>query len=137
MYARHPCDYAQTAAFIHEVRGGRFRFGVGVSHGPNAARCGVQAGKPLADIRRFVEELRAGAPQAGELPPIMLATLRRKMVALAAEIAQGAVWANAARSHMTASLRAPARGHARTTPTFFIGNMIPTWWTPITPPAPP
>ena len=61
-------------------------------------------GKPLEDMRRFVDDLKTGAKQAGELPPIVLATLRKKMVALAGEIAQGAVWANAARSHMPASL---------------------------------
>ena len=27
MYTRHAHDYAQTAAFIHEISGGRFRFG--------------------------------------------------------------------------------------------------------------
>src|SRR5215831_17921299 len=104
IYSRHPHDYAHTAALIHELARGRFRFGIGVSHGPTLARLRLQAGKPLADIRKFVEELRAGAPQAGALPPITLATLRAKMVELAAEIAQGAVWANAARSHMKASL---------------------------------
>src|SRR5438874_12371265 len=38
IYARHPYDYAATAAFIHEVSGGRFRFGAGVSHGPTNER---------------------------------------------------------------------------------------------------
>ena len=47
------------------------------------------------------------------------------MVALAGEIAQGAVWANAARSHMAASL-AHLPAAARQDPSFFIGNMIPT-----------
>ena len=47
------------------------------------------------------------------------------MVALAGEIAQGAVWANAARSHMATSLgHLPAS--ARQNPNFFIGNMVPT-----------
>ena len=47
------------------------------------------------------------------------------MVALAGEIAQGAVWANAARSHMAASLsHLPAA--LRTDPGFFIGDMVPT-----------
>jgi alkanesulfonate monooxygenase SsuD/methylene tetrahydromethanopterin reductase-like flavin-dependent oxidoreductase (luciferase family) len=47
------------------------------------------------------------------------------MVALAGEIAQGAVWANAARSHMTASLsHLPAA--ARSDPDFSVGNMLPT-----------
>ncbi|HEU5217831.1 MAG TPA: LLM class flavin-dependent oxidoreductase, partial [Gemmatimonadales bacterium] len=39
--------------------------------------------------------------------------------------AQGAVWANAARSHMPESLKALPDA-ARTGPDFFIGNMVPT-----------
>jgi len=38
IYLRHPHDYAQTAALIHELSRGRFRFGIGVSHGPTHAR---------------------------------------------------------------------------------------------------
>ncbi len=125
IYTRHAFDFAQTAALIHELSGGRFRFGVGISHGPAHERLGVKPGKPLEDMRRFVQDLKAGAKQVGELPPITLATLRKKMTALAGEIAQGAVWANAARSHMPESLRAlPAA--ARTSADFFIGNMVPT-----------
>jgi alkanesulfonate monooxygenase SsuD/methylene tetrahydromethanopterin reductase-like flavin-dependent oxidoreductase (luciferase family) len=125
IYTRHPVDFAQTAAFIHEVSGGRFRFGAGVSHGPTHARLRVTVGKPLQDIRRFVEDFRVAAAEAGELPPVTLATLRQKMVALASEIAQGCVWANAARSHMPASL-AHVPAARRNDPAFFIGNMIPT-----------
>jgi alkanesulfonate monooxygenase SsuD/methylene tetrahydromethanopterin reductase-like flavin-dependent oxidoreductase (luciferase family) len=85
----------------------------------------LSAGNPLEDMRRFVTELGAGARQAGALPPLVLAALRHKMVALAGEIAQGAVWANAARSHMAASLsHLPAA--LRSDPGFFIGNMLPT-----------
>jgi len=125
IYARHPSDYAHTAALIHELSDARFRFGIGVSHAPAHARLGVTAGKPLADMRRFVSELRGAAKQLGELPPLTLATLRRQMVALAGEIAEGVVWANAARSHMAASLsHLPAS--ARENPEFFIGNMVPT-----------
>jgi len=124
IYSRHPHDYAHTAAFVHEVSGGRFRFGIGVSHSPTLARLKVSAGKPLEDMRRFVNELGAGAKQSGALPPIVLAALREKMVALAGEIAQGAVWANAARSHMAASLsHLPAA--QRGDPRFFVGNMLP------------
>src|SRR5262249_42356008 len=104
IYARHVSDYANTAALVHELSGGRFRFGIGVSHGPSHRRLGVTPGRPLDDIRRFVDELKTWAQQSGELPPLVLATLRKQMVALAGEIAQGAVWANAARSHMKASL---------------------------------
>jgi len=125
IYTRHPADYAQSAALMHELSQGRFRFGIGISHGPTYDRLGLTVGKPLSDIRRFVHDLRAGAGQAGELPPIVLATLRQKMVQLAGEIAQGAVWANAVRSHMTQSLRyLPVE--KRQDPAFFIGNMVPT-----------
>lgn len=125
IYTRHPFDYAQTASLVHELSGGRFVFGVGVSHGPVYARLGLQTGKPLADMRRFIERLRTSAQQgAGEFPPIALATLRKKMVALAGEIAEGCVWANGARSHMPESLSVlPSEKRAGD---FFIGNMIPT-----------
>lgn len=123
IYTRHPFDYAQTAAFIHELSRGRFRFGIGVSHDVMNAHFGVKAGKPLADMRRFVDQLRQGAQRWGDLPPIILATLRKKMVALSGEIAQGAVWANAARSHMRTSLSVLPET-VRTT--FFVGDMIPT-----------
>lgn len=124
LYARAASDYAQTAALIHELSGGRFHFGVGVSHESMLRRMGLQAGRPLADMRRFVGELRA-AERTGEQPPIVVAALRRGMVALAGEIAEGVVFANASRSHMRESLAAlpPARLAAAD---FFIGNMIPT-----------
>jgi alkanesulfonate monooxygenase SsuD/methylene tetrahydromethanopterin reductase-like flavin-dependent oxidoreductase (luciferase family) len=125
IYTRHAFEYAQTAAVIHELSGGRFRFGIGVSHAPAHERLGLAPGKPLDDIRRFVGEVKGYAPQVGAIPPITLATLRRKMVALAGDIADGAVWANAARSHMAASLDAlpPA---ARQRADFFVGDMVPT-----------
>ncbi len=124
IYLRHPVDLASAGAFIHEVSGGRFRLGIGVSHGPVHDRLGVQTGKPLSDIRDYVEAMRATERQSGALPPIVLATLRDKMLGLAVEIADGAVWANASLSHMAAQLAAvPAERRAAG---FSIGNMIPT-----------
>lgn len=124
LYMRHVSDYAQSAAMIHELSGGRFRFGVGVSHGPMHKRAGITAGKPLADMREFVEGLRA-VPRIGELPPIVVAGLRQKMVSLSAEIAEGVVFANASCSHMPRSLSALPKSK-RQSDEFFIGNMIPT-----------
>ena len=106
IYTRHPFDYAQTASFIHELSGGRFRFGIGVSHGPIHQRLGLQVGKPLGDIRHFIGEVQKSVPKIDMLPPMVLATLRKPMVRLAGEIAQGALWANAARSHMADSITA-------------------------------
>jgi alkanesulfonate monooxygenase SsuD/methylene tetrahydromethanopterin reductase-like flavin-dependent oxidoreductase (luciferase family) len=124
IYQRTLLDFAQSAAVMHEVSGGRFRLGIGVAHGPSHIRMGVTPGKPLGDIRGFVERFRA-QEGLGTLPPIIIAALRRKMVALAGEIAEGVVFANASRSHMAASLAALPEAK-RTDPDFFIGNMIPT-----------
>lgn len=123
IYTRHPSEYAATASMIHELSGGRFVFGIGVSHGPVHAGLGLQVGKPLSDVRNFVEKLRA--TPAGELPPVVLATLRRRMIELAGEIADGIVWANGVRSHMAESL-ACLPAEKRSSPDFFVGNMIPT-----------
>jgi alkanesulfonate monooxygenase SsuD/methylene tetrahydromethanopterin reductase-like flavin-dependent oxidoreductase (luciferase family) len=124
IYFRQVSDFAQTASFIHEVSDGRFRFGIGVSHAPALKSRGLSGGKPLTDTRNFVEELRA-VPRAGELPPIVLATLRKKMIALSEEIASGMVFANGARSHMKESLSTLSAA-ARESDDFFIGDMIPT-----------
>ena len=124
IYQRTIGDFAQSAAAMHEISGGRFRLGIGVAHAPSHLRMGVTPGKPLGDIRDFVDKFRA-QDGLGPLPPIIVAALRRKMVALAGEIAQGVVFANASRSHMATSLAAlPA--DKRNDPGFFIGNMIPT-----------
>jgi alkanesulfonate monooxygenase SsuD/methylene tetrahydromethanopterin reductase-like flavin-dependent oxidoreductase (luciferase family) len=124
IYARTVEDFAHSAAYIHEASGGRFRFGIGVAHAPSHIRMGVTPGKPLGDIRAFVAKFRSyegiGAP-----PPIVLAALRQRMVALAGEIADGLVFANASRSHMARSLSViPAA--KRADPGFLVANMIPT-----------
>ncbi len=124
IYAQTAEEFAQAAAYLHEVSGGRFQFGIGVAHAPAHLRLGVTPGKPLADIRAFVEKVRS-CEDIGELPPIILAALRRRMVALAGEIGDGVVFANASRSHMAQSLAAlPAA--RRDDPAFFIGNRIRT-----------
>lgn len=124
IYYRQVVDFAQTASFIHEVSGGRFRFGIGVSHEPALNSRGISAGKPLTDTRNFITELKA-VPRAGELPPIVLATLRKKMIALSEEIGDGMVFANGARSHMKESLSVLS-DEKRLNASFFIGDMIPT-----------
>ena len=124
LYTRLPFDYAATTALIHELAGGRFRFGVGVSHGALLDRMGISFGKPLAEMRRFVEAWRS-APRTGEQPPLVVAGLRQRMVALAGELGEGVVFANAARSHMPESLGVLAP-EQRQGSDFFIGNMIPT-----------
>ncbi|HTV43847.1 MAG TPA: LLM class flavin-dependent oxidoreductase [Stellaceae bacterium] len=123
IYAETTEEFAMAAAYIHEISGGRFRFGIGVAHGPTHQRLGVTPGKPLADTRAFVAKLKS-FEGIGALPPIVLAALRRRMVALAAEIAQGVLFANASLSHLAQSLSVlPAS--TRSDPDFLVGNMLP------------
>jgi len=124
IYFRTVEDFAQNASFIHEVSKGRFQFGIGVSHEPVLASRGIKGGQPLKAIRTFVDQFRA-TRRAGELPPIVLAALRKKMIMLAGDISSGLVFANAARSYMTESLSVLPTLHPGAEP-FFVGNMIPT-----------
>src|SRR5205814_8264054 len=117
-------EFAQAAAYIHEVSGGRFQFGIGVAHGPSHVRMGVTVGKPLGDIRAFVARYRS-FDTIGGLPPIILATLRKRMIALAGEIADGLVFSGGSRAHMADSL-AVLPAAKRDDPGFFIGNRIRT-----------
>ena len=58
IYYSHPVEAANTVAHINEVSDGRFRFGIGVSHGPVTKRLGVSTGKPLSDISEYVSAMR-------------------------------------------------------------------------------
>ncbi len=124
IYLQHPIALATSASYLHEVAEGRFRLGVGVTHGPVIKRLGVETGKPLSDMREYVTTMRDAAEQMGGLPDIVLATLRDKMVGLSVEVGDGAVWANASRSRMGHSLGIVPDD--RQAEGFWIGNMIPT-----------
>ena len=81
---------------LQEATGGRFVLGLGVSHPHLAQRLrGHTYDRPLTRMREFLEAYRAaiykgpmteGAPE----PPILLAALRERMLALSATDADGA-----------------------------------------------
>jgi alkanesulfonate monooxygenase SsuD/methylene tetrahydromethanopterin reductase-like flavin-dependent oxidoreductase (luciferase family) len=119
IYLAHASEAAASASHIDEVSGGRFSLGLGVSHGAALARRGIEAGPPLGDMRAYVEGVRS----AGYAAPLVLATMRDKMLRLALEVAGGAVWANASRSAMAAQLGRVAGDRPEG---FFLGNMVPT-----------
>jgi alkanesulfonate monooxygenase SsuD/methylene tetrahydromethanopterin reductase-like flavin-dependent oxidoreductase (luciferase family) len=124
IYGSVPSEIGGLAAHIHEVSGGRFALGLGVSHEPMVRRLGVPMGRPLADMRRFVDGLRANERYGGPLPPIYLAALRDRMLDLAVELGDGAIWANASFQHTAVQVqRVPAE---RTAGGFRLANMIPT-----------
>ncbi len=123
IYLRHATELGNHAAFIHEMSGGRFHLGLGVSHGPVHEQLGATVGKPLSDMRAYVAQMRANERSSGALPPIVLATLRDKMLDLSMEISNGAVWANASCSNIATQA---ARARAGSGDEFFLGNMLPT-----------
>jgi alkanesulfonate monooxygenase SsuD/methylene tetrahydromethanopterin reductase-like flavin-dependent oxidoreductase (luciferase family) len=87
-------------------------------------RLGVATGKPLSDIRAFVEKFKK-ASRIGELPPVVLAAMRDRMMSLGAEIGDGVVLANGARSALPSAL-ARMRATQSISEGFFVGGMIPT-----------
>jgi alkanesulfonate monooxygenase SsuD/methylene tetrahydromethanopterin reductase-like flavin-dependent oxidoreductase (luciferase family) len=123
IYHEHPVEVAVTAAHLFEVSGGRFRLGLGVSHVKSMERLGISTGKPLHDMRQYVLALKESVRVSGTLPPVYMAALRDKMLDLALDMADGAIWANASQRYMpTQVARTAASGRAD----FFVANMIPT-----------
>ena len=124
IYAQSIDEFAQNAAYLHEVSGGRFQFGIGVAHAPSHIRLEVKPGKPLGDTRIFIEKFKAHS-EYGKLPPVIVATLRKRMIALAGEIGDGLIFANGSRASMRDSLSALPEAKRRD-PNFFLGNRVRT-----------
>ena len=103
IYLRHPHTMATGASLIEELHPGRFLLGLDTSHIPFHEEMGIRYGKPLEDMRRYVQNIRS-VTERSPCPPIMVAALRKRMSALAGEIGDGVMWANAALSHLPFSL---------------------------------
>lgn len=123
IYRASANEVASTAAYLHEVSGGRFSLGLGVSHEAMNKRVqGARPGRPLGDMRTYVDAMRSGERFTGPLPPVLLATLRDRMLELSVETGQGALWANASRRAVAAQLdRVPGVRAAG----FWLANMVP------------
>lgn len=93
IYARDPMAMAGGAKALAEAYPGRFVLGIGVSHAPSVTTRGGTYGKPVETMTAYLDGL-AAAPYAGPEPadpvPLVLAALGPKMLALAAERADGA-----------------------------------------------
>ena len=123
IYLSNPSEVAATAGHLNEVSDGRFHLGLGVSHAPTLDRIGLVAGKPLSDIRNYVAAIRAAQRGNEVMPPILLATLRDRMLDLAVEIADGALWANASLAHTPTQL---ARIPTERRSAMQLATMVPT-----------
>jgi probable F420-dependent oxidoreductase len=94
IYARDAMAMNALRLTVGEVTGGRFALGIGVSHGHLVAGVrGHEYKKPVATMRAYLDAMAKGlymAPKPEHEPPVVLAALRPKMLALAAEKADGA-----------------------------------------------
>ncbi len=122
-YTRHPHEMLGIANYINETCDGRFILGIGPGHTEILEPFRYRLEKPLAHMRQYVYAMREAA--AGQpMPPIMFSALRKKMVRLAGELADGVIWANAVRSHLPESLQEiPAAKRD----TFLVGNIAPAY----------
>jgi probable F420-dependent oxidoreductase len=94
IYARDPMAMANGQRGLAEQSEGRFLLGVGVSHRPSVEGLrGHAYGPPVATMRAYLRAMRDTpypAPPPPEPPPVIVAALRPRMMALAAELADGA-----------------------------------------------
>ena len=122
-YTRPPADMAAAASFNHEISDGRFMLGLGSGYKTVLERCGIKTDQTIPHMRRYGEELRAAETEQ-PLPPILIAALRRRMVALAGEIGDGLIGGNWALSRVPvtlASIPAPQRDR------LIIANVAPVY----------
>ena len=102
IYARDPMAMAGGQRALAEQSGGRFLLGVGVSHRPSVEGRGHAYGRPVATMRAYLQAMREapyGAPQPAERPLTVVAALGPRMMALSAELADGAHPYNTAPEH--------------------------------------
>jgi len=94
IYARDELAAVNAQYGLNEQSGGRFLLGLGVSHPPLVEGLrGHTYGKPLPAMRAYLEAMAAAtyaSPPPPERPLTVLAALGPKMLALAAELADGA-----------------------------------------------
>lgn len=99
IYARDPFTAQRAMVSLDNLYGGRFILGLGVSHIPMVEGLrGHRYDKPLGAMRAYLEGVHKGLP-AGEEPPVVVAALGPKMLALSAEKSRGAVPYNVTPKH--------------------------------------
>lgn len=98
VYLRHPTLLAQQAAAVQEFSGGRLMLGIGVGHRPVNASLGIDMGNPLAKVRDVIGTLRAAwtkgphQPRPATPPKLLAAALAPRMIEIAGELADGAIF---------------------------------------------
>lgn len=98
IYLRHPTLLAQQAAAVQEFSHGRLLLGIGVGHRSVNAALGIEMGDPLARTAEVIATLRSAWVKGGHqprpkvAPKILAAALAPRMIELAGELADGAIF---------------------------------------------
>jgi probable F420-dependent oxidoreductase len=93
IYARDAAAANAAGNALAEAYDGRFVLGLGVSHAPAVAQRGHDYGKPVTEMRRYLDALDAAdylAPAPADPAPVVIAALRRRMLELARDRTHGA-----------------------------------------------
>ena len=92
IWARDPMAMAAGGRSIAEAWPGRFILGLGVSHAPMVAARGHDYARPVSAMRDYLDRMGQATWRGPDapIPPIVLAALGPRMVALAAERTAGA-----------------------------------------------
>jgi probable F420-dependent oxidoreductase len=92
IHARDGVAMALGGRTLEEAHPGRFVLGIGVSHAPSVTARGGTYGKPIGQMRAYLDAMDGAmwAGPAAERPALVLAALGPRMLDLAAERADGA-----------------------------------------------
>jgi alkanesulfonate monooxygenase SsuD/methylene tetrahydromethanopterin reductase-like flavin-dependent oxidoreductase (luciferase family) len=98
VYLRHPTLLAEQAAAVQEFSGGRLVLGLGVGHRAVNEPLGLRMDDPLGRMRETIGVLRTAwvkgphQPRPATPPRLLAAALAPRMIALAGELADGAIF---------------------------------------------
>jgi probable F420-dependent oxidoreductase len=99
IYARDSYTALRATASLNALYGGRFILGLGVSHIPMVEGLrGHRYDKPLSAMSAYLDGINKLAP-SGEPPPVVVAALGPKMLALSGAKSRGAVPYNVTPQH--------------------------------------
>jgi probable F420-dependent oxidoreductase len=91
VWSRHPATAQAAAAALGDAWPGRFVLGLGISHAAIVNRTGQVYERPLEHMRQYLDGMDQATAQAPPTPvPRVLAALRRRMLELARDRADGA-----------------------------------------------
>src|SRR5437660_2451168 len=91
IYARDSFTARRGMISLNDLYGDRFILGLGVSHIPMVEGLrGHHYDKPIPAMRAYLDGIHTDLPE-GEEPPVMVAALGPKMLALSAKQSRGAV----------------------------------------------